>query len=240
MKRTLKSLTLLVLNSMLLLSGCTLISIQGSQNIIETEYDINGFNTIDVSQAFTIEIIQSDVYKVTIKHNDNFKEHLNIVNHNETLKIGLLGGYEYNNTKLSAKIYLPKINRIEVSGASKINIPEFSTNNLAIELSGASKLSGRLNLANNLNIKASGASAIDIEGRAQNASLDFSGATELKGQDMIVDNMLDVDCSGTSKIKLTANGEISVKLSGASTLNYYGNGTIVKRNVSGVSSINKK
>ena len=230
----------LVLTSILLLSGCQFLNpINGSEKIIETEYVFKDFNTVDISHSFTTEIMQSDEYKIIIKYNGNLKEYLDIVNHDETLKIGLLEGHRYKNTKLSAKIYLPDIKRIEASGASLINIPKFSTNNMEIELSGASDLYGRLNLINNLTIEASGASDIDLEGSAQNANLDFSGASELIGKNMIIDNKLNIDCSGASIIKLTANGEISIELSGASKFINYGSGTIVKSDVSGASSINK-
>ena len=191
----------LVLTSILLLSGCQLLKpINGSENIIETEYVLKDFNTLDISYSFSTEIMQSDEYKVIIKYNANLKEYLDIVNHDKTLKIGLLEGHYYKNTKLSAKIYMPDIKRIEASGASSINIPKFSTNNMEIELSGAS---------------------------------------ELIGKNMIIDNKLNIDCSGASIIKLTANGKISIELSGASKFNNYGNGTIVQSDVSGASSINK-
>lgn len=241
MKTALKKTSLLIFVSILLLSGCiSLDYVYGSDDVVETEYPFKDFNTVDISHSFSTKIIQSDSYKVIIQYNDNLKEHLNISSHNGVLEIGLLHGHNYKNTKLSATIYLPHLEGIKASGASSINIPKFSASHMEMELSGASDVYAQLHLTHHLNIEASGASDIRLEGSAQNANLSFSGATELSGKDMTIDNNLTIDCSGASALELTVNGEISIDISGASSFKYYGKGAIVKSDVSGSSSIHKK
>jgi hypothetical protein len=240
MKKALKTLVLLVITSLFLLSGCKIVdSIDGSENIVEKTYDYKYFNNIETSHSFNTTIIQSDEYKIIIKYNDNLKDYLDVNMKDNTLNIGLLDGNSYNNTQLTAEIYLPAINKIKASGACSINIPQYSSNNLEVELSGSSVFNGKLNLTNNLSIEASGSSDIDLKGSTQNAKLQFSGATKLAGKDMVIDKKLTIDCSGSSSILLTVNGEINAELSGASTFNYYGNGVLVTKDVSGASSIKK-
>lgn len=234
-------LTFLTLSATLLFYGCNQLNpILGSENTTETTFDFKDFNTLEINNSFDVEIIQSSEYKTIVTCNDNFREHLDVDHNGETLKIGLINGYNYNNAQLSAKVYTPDITKIKANGASSIHIPQLSTDNLTVKLSGASNLDGIINLTSNLEIDASGASDIDISGYAQNANLSFSGASTLKGKNMVIDHMLDIDGSGASNISITVNGTINASLSGASQVAYYGDGSVTEQKTSGASSIDKR
>jgi len=202
--------------------------------------NITDFNAIDLSHSFNAEIIQSDQYKVVIEYNSNLKEYIDVLKDGKTLKIGLKDGHVYLDVKLSIKIYMPDITAINSSGACKITIAKFNTGNLKIDLSGASDLHADLDIANNLKINSSGASAIFMAGKAKNADLHFSGASKFSGKGMIIGENLFIEGSGASTITITADGKTNLDLSGASTINYYGKGSIVKSDVSGASSIRKR
>jgi len=241
MKTKINLLFLLLSISIVIITGCTFKPIvTGSENTVEEELTYNDFNAIDLSHSFSAEIMQSDQYKVIIKYNANLKEYIKVLKEGKTLKIGLLEDHNYRNVKLSVKIYMPDITGINANGACKIDIPKFSTENLNIELSGASTFHAGLEIINNLKINSSGASSIFLAGNAKNADLLFTGASRLSGKGMTISNILNIDCSGASIITLTANGQISLDLNGASNVSYYGNGTIVKENSSGASSIRKR
>lgn len=242
MKKRIKLTMLLLLSiSTVFMTGCTFDPVvTGSENTVEEELAYKDFNAIDLSHSFSAEIIQSDQYRVSITYNTNLKKYIKILKRGKTLKIGLKEDHNYRNVKLSVKIFMPDITGINASGACKIDLPKFSSENLQIELSGASTLHAGLEINNNLKINSSGASDIFLAGHAKNTDLVFSGASKLSGKGMIIINNLDIECSGASTITLTANGKISLDLSGASDVNYYGNGTVVKANTSGASSINKR
>jgi hypothetical protein len=54
---------------------------------------------------------------------------------------------------------------------------------------------------------------------------------------MIINERVDIKCSGTGDINLTVNGEIYVNVSGAGDCDLYGLGTIKEQNTSGVGSV---
>ena len=224
-----------------LLNSCQIgPSIVGSKNIVETEYSIKDFSALDISSTFKTEIIQSDEFRVVISYNENLKEHLKIKKSAETLKIGLKSLRGLKNAKLSAKVYMPTLERVQISGACQVSIPNFNCKNLDLDFSGASGLYANIRVENELNIEGSGASIVDLEGTTKHANIDFSGASKLKAKRLIVEQNLEVDCSGASIITLTANGKMNLDLSGASAFYYYGSGQIMKQNLSGVSSIKRK
>ena len=106
-------------------------------------------------------------------------------------------------------------------------------------MSGASDLKGVLTVTGDLSIRLSGASDITISGAADKVIIDVSGASDVKAFDFTA-NTCFVDASGASTVRITADKEMSVKLSGASTVNYKGNATIRDIKTSGASSISRK
>ena len=239
MKKALNISSVFILGILLLASCNSLNTIIGSDEINEKSYDFSGFNSLDISHSFNVEIFQSDEYKVIVTYNNNLEEYMEVTNQDKNLKIGLAGRNNYGKTKLTAKVYLPSLKSLEASGACNLQMDKFITDNLEIKLSGASKFIGFLTNKNNLTVETSGASKIELEGTSENADIELSGASNFKGKSLVVENKLAIDCSGASKLAITANGDITSKISGASHLDYYGTGTISDSKISGASSVQK-
>lgn len=229
--------TLLIISPILFLISCG--QFTALKNSVEKEFDITGFNQIEVGVTYDIEIIQSEEYKVVIRCDEKIVSKLDVRKEGKTLRLGLLNG-KHKNAYLSAKIYMPDLQKIEASGASKITIPTFQTDELEIVSSGAVSIAGNLRINQNLTINGSGASNIDLKGTTQNATIELSGANDFNGKEFMVEHKLTANITGASSATLTANGNIFVDLSGASKLNYYGNGIVVEKNVTGASKLNKR
>jgi len=226
--------------SMLVLASCnSMIRVEASDKLTEKEYNLTDFNSVQISNSFKVEIIQSKEYRVEVTYNEDLEDHVEVVKKGDVLKLGLSQGYYYGNYNLSAKIYMPTIESINASGASVIKFDEFDVSDLSIDLSGASKITGGVDVASDFSIESSGASLIALEGTAKNMTLDLSGASSFKGKELLIDENLTVECSGASNVKLTANGNVEADLSGASVFYCYGNGVIVKQDTSGASVIKK-
>lgn len=118
------SILALALSLIALLAGCTLAekltSITGSGNVVTQEEDITGFDKVDGSQAFKVDIRQGDTFKVVIRIDDNLVEHLEVVKEGKTLKIGLKPGRIYNirQATMEAEVTMPELTGLELSGAS--------------------------------------------------------------------------------------------------------------------------
>jgi hypothetical protein len=215
-------------------------TVTGSDNVVEEELNYSDFNAVDLSHSFSAEIIQSENYKLIISYNSNLREYVEVKKEGKLLKIGLADDHFYRNVKLSVKIYMPVLNKLAASGACKINIPKLSSDNCSIELSGASDLHAVLDIMNELKINSSGASEINLSGKAKNAEFSLSGASDLSGKDLIISDKLNIESSGASSVKISADGKIYLNLSGASSVDYYGNGSVVKSDLSGASEVRKR
>jgi len=125
--------------------------------------------------------------------------------------------------------------QVELSGASHLNM-SLKTSKTTITVSGDSEVTGDLQaLAFQLTL--SGASKCELNGSAGNTVIEASGSSEMNSKDLILQSA-DVKLTGASYADIYTDGTLDVNVSGASTLNYTGNPTIGKIEVSGVSKIN--
>ncbi|HET9433672.1 MAG TPA: head GIN domain-containing protein, partial [Chitinophagaceae bacterium] len=149
------------------------------------------------------------------------------------------GKWNTGNKKLKAYISFKEINRLKVSGACDVYIiDDWKADNLKIDLSGASNLTGKID-GQKLMVDLSGASDMTLSGSMGQLDIEASGASGFRGYDMVVD-YCDARASGASDIKITVNKELSAEASGASDVNYKGNGLIRDVKTSGSSSISRR
>lgn len=223
--------------ALLLLNSCKVESLRGSKNIIEKELEFSDFSEIDINSVFKINIVQAEEYKVVLKCNENVEPFVEIIQEGNELSFALKGNRVYNNLTCKATVYMPELNRIESSGASKINIADFKTKDLDIESSGATHLLGNLQIEN-LTVEASGATELDLTGFVTNGELIFSGASKMNCEDLTFD-ILKLESSGASKAVMHVEKELLVDLSGASKVSYYGKPEILKEDISGAGKLNR-
>ena len=124
---------------------------------------------------------------------------------------------------------------IILSGASDLNMT-MQTGNTVITASGSSDIRGSLQAAD-CQFNLSGASTCNISGAAGKTIIAASGASDFISSGFTVQTA-DVKLTGASDASIRVNGTMNVDISGASTLNYSGNPTIGKIDISGASKMN--
>jgi len=213
--------------------------IYGSSNTIGNQYLESDFNRISISNTCDAVITYADSFSITVTVNENIRQHVNVVKENDHLRIFLDHGYNYRKITFRTHITLPVLKGISASGASKAQLNGFNSGfYFEADLSGASSMSGTV-ISGDANFTLSGASEIMISGEANNIECKVSGASKCKFDNYICNNVY-VNCSGASNVTVNANGTISGRLSGASTLYYYGNPTLGSFYTSGSSTVKKK
>ena len=125
-----------------------------------------------------------------------------------------------------------------VSGASSVELLAISAGDVDFEVSGASEVIGDIE-AKNMEFEVSGASSVQLEGSASDTEIEASGASQLKLASLTVNNA-SVALSGASDCTLNLSGRLDIKLSGASTLEYIGEPTLGKMDITGASTLKKK
>ncbi|MFC2052420.1 head GIN domain-containing protein [Chloroflexota bacterium] len=221
-----------------LLVGCGGV-LRGSGNLKTEEYTFRDFTGVEISSAFEFEITQSDSYGVSITADDNVIDKVEVIKEGSTLKIGFTTIPSLGPVTLKAKVTMPQLHGLTVSGASRGTVSDFSsTENLDINVSGASKVTGDIT-AGDADFDISGASTVQLEGSANNIVANVSGASRFNLGGFIVNNA-NVTFSGASTGTVNPNGRLDADLSGASKLSYLGEPTMGNINTSGASTIRKK
>jgi hypothetical protein len=250
---------ILLLISGAVLSGCTPVLISEKNGPTTTrEYDFTDFTGIEIGHAFELEVTPSDTYQVTITAGKSVLDHIDVSKVGSTLKIDMDHWLFNWHSSPKITISMPDLQELNLSGACKGNARGFKSSHdfklfvsgaseldldmevgrLKSEISGASKVAGYLK-ASSSDIELSGASEVKLEGAGGNIILDGSGVSNFNLSGFAA-NDAGIELSGASHASLTINGKMDVSLSGASSLEYGGNPTMGRLDISGASDIEQK
>lgn len=227
-----------------LLVGCTMIppiTVITSSGRTETKsYDLAGFSKLNVSSAFTVEVTQSERFKVEVIVDDSLLDRLDVRVTGDTLYIGLKPGVTVRGPSImSAVVTLPELTGLELSGASRGMISGFNSDHaLRANASGASHLSGDITCGD-ARLDVSGASRLELTGAAKNLRVNASGASTVSLDDFPAADA-DVEASGASRATVNVRGVLNATASGASTVLYTGDPASVRENTSGASTVRSK
>ena len=267
--KILTAVLLVLLLATFLISGCQtiLVSKNGETETGETEtrqYVFSEFTRVDISSAFSYEIMQSDTYSVSITTNNNLFDDIKITQEGQTLIIGMeIPGAPWTifnvDPSLKAVITMPQLDGLDssgathgivadfsstenlgvtASGASSVELVKISAGDVIFDVSGAGKVTGDIE-AINIELEVSGASTVQLKGSAGSIAADVSGASNLKLSDLKVENA-NVILSGASNGTINLDGSLDAELSGASTLEYIGEPALGIMNVTGASKLKRK
>ncbi len=207
--------------------------------------DFTDFTKLEISHVFQAKVTRADSFSFSITVDDNLLEYVVVHKSGNTLRIYLEGGYTYIGTTKIVEITMPKIDKLSLSGASRVevsgfrssdrlafeasgvsslNIDDLKAGDTSFELSGGSYASGGIEIANG-KFNVSGASIINLEGFASDISIEASGASHANLANLSVSNAT-VKISEASTVTVNASSTVDGDVSGASRLIYLGNPTL--------------
>ena len=226
-----------------LLGGCCAIplplpALTGSGRVVTIKGDFTGFDRLEVSNAFQVEVEQGDGYHVTVRIDDSLEEYLLLDRQGDTLRIELEPGHTYNlgGATLKATVQMPELVGLGLSGASRATLEGFeSTKPLDVHVSGASQLRGEIEVGAG-QLKASGTSQIRLVGSGRDVTIDASGASQVDLSRFEVDDA-EIEASGASTVSIHAAGRLDADASGASRVRYRGEASLGRIHTSGSSSV---
>jgi hypothetical protein len=228
------------------------------------EFNFSGFKRIHVQFAMEFEIVQADAYSITVSGSDVLVNNIDVYLEGDRLVLGydlnVLSFFTAPFTRAHARIALPELRELKITGAahgsvrgfntpndfdlrvmgaSRLDISEMSAGNLKWELSGASHIKGEIKAAGDMDIHIAGASRIDVKGSANDLDLEASGASHLEFEDFAVRNAK-IRLTGASRSTVNLDGKLDVTLEGASSLEYMGKATLGEIKVTGASTLKKR
>jgi hypothetical protein len=203
-----------------LLAGCGLSSLTGSGNVVTQEEAVTGFDMLDTSHGFQVDLRQSESFSVIIRADDNLVEQVQVEKVGNTLKIGLKPGNSFT--------------LIDSTLEAEVTMPEFA----AADLSGGSHLRGEID-AGDVTFDLSGGSHVTLSGSAGDLTVDAGGGSHAKLAALSVVNA-DVEASGGSHVTVNPSGTLNARASGGSHVRYVGSPTLGVLDESGGSSIKQE
>lgn len=206
--------------------------------------EAKNFHAIHLSSAFDVFLTQGNEEKVAVSAaEEKDLAHITVEVKNGVLHVGWDNKIKWgrSNKKLKAWISFKKIDELHASGACDVDIMGTlkADGDFEIKLSGASDLSGKLEVIKKLSFDLNGASDAKLSGSAKEMKIEASGASSFKGFDFTVD-YCSASASGASDIKITVNKELTADASGASDVDYKGEGTTRAVRTSGASSVSRR
>jgi len=101
--------------------------VTGSGNLVTRNMDFDDFTAIEVTDAFEVDIAQSNSYGVSITADDNVFDYIQVAKTDERLTIGLAPGNDYGSLTLRAKVTMPELYELVLSGATRGTFKEYSS-----------------------------------------------------------------------------------------------------------------
>jgi len=211
-------------------------ALDGSGALVTEEFALTGFDRVEASHAFEVNVAQGDTFSVVVSIDDNLAQYLRVEKRGSTLNIGLDPRRNYRNTDARAEVTMPELTGLQLSGATHGTIGGFdSAGGFTVEVSGASHLTGDIQTGDFL-LDASGASRVTLSGSARGVVIDVSGASHVDLADFAAVNA-DVEASGASTVTVNASGRLDANASGASHIKYLGSPSLGTVDTSGASSV---
>lgn len=195
-------------------------SIEGSGNIVRENRPVSEFKGIEVSNGIEVELELSNRQEVTVEADDNLKDEIKTTVNNGILTIST----SYNSlTNATMKVYvkMPEISYLQSSSASRINGKNILlSENLEMETSSAGNIQVEVE-AHKLRCQSSSGSVIAVSGKALQAELTSSSASEVNARDLIANEVSAAASSGSSidthvlkKLRAEASSGASVEFKG--------------------------
>lgn len=205
--------------------------------------NVAAFTGVRISSAIDLYISQGDEIGVAVSATDNrVRERIKTEVKDGVLRIWFDGnGWNdwKGNKHMKAYVSVKTLEMIKADGACDVELMgRIKADRLSVDLGGASDLSGELD-CRALDMDISGASDTKLKGNVGSISVRLNGASSIKGWGLVAD-FCEIEANGASSINVVVNKEMKVKASGASDINYRGEGVIREMKSSGASSINRK
>lgn len=224
----------------LCLSSCKMNVLRGSGNKTTTTPTVTAFNGIEIEIPVKAEItVKEGAPAVTISGYANILKHIKTyVDQNKLhVEYDLDDTWTVHANDMTITINTPSLNTLTLSGAPDANVHGLITgSDFRLQISGASDVDIDSLNTDNLTADVSGAADIKINGgKVNRATYSLSGAGDIKAFRLETQET-SAAISGAGDGQVTALQKLTASISGAGEIKYKGHPTITK-NISGMGEV---
>ena len=235
---------------MLLLSSCTLVTLQGSGNVIRETREVSDFEQVDVCCGMQVVLTQGDQEQLVLEGDDNILPEVETVVRGGTLTVHFrrnLGGLRLRLSRpVIVHLQMETIRGITISGGGSLETDRIETDRVEMEFSGGSRATigelqagiatlnasggGQIDIDNltvdTLNVVVSGGSRMTVgEGVATAQRVVVSGGGRYLASGLQSETAT-LEVSGGSDAEVWVTEALNVQASGGSQVEYRGNPSI--------------
>lgn len=235
LKISMNMVAIVLAGSLLAITPACAQKIKGNGKVVEQERELNSFNSLDISGAVEVILIQGSEELAIVEADENLMDYIFTEVKGSTLKIYTKDIKSSDELKVTVK--LKELSGIEISGAVSLKSKSvMNTESLIIDCSGAAKMELEVT-TQSIECDISGGSKLKLEGSTRDLEMDVSGAASVDAFDLKAINC-EFDISGAAKAEISCNKKLEVEVSGTAKIVYKGNPE-VEKSVSGVASVSK-
>ena len=214
-----KRAILLISVSLFMLSGCHKFGQATGSGVMKIEKrTVPSFTSVSVSGAYDVEIVVQKEQNLELEGDDNLLSLISTDVRGGVLEVSNSKSLSTRN-KLRLRISVPSLEGISSSGASDIIISSVKSDDFNIDVSGAGSLK--------------------VSGETSALEMKLSGAGDVDAKDLHAQKVK-VNSSGAATADVYATEELRADVSGAGSVNYYGDPKSVKEDTSGAGSVTKR
>jgi len=202
-------------------AGCSLINVNkvNGSGVVKTEKrSLAQYTALDVNCPASLEVRLQERETFEISGDDNLIPLITTEVKNNTLYIRSTKEIAPRE-KLRITLSNPDLASFSFRGAGDANLSNIKNDRIEIVLSGAGELTA--------------------SGETKEASITLSGAGSVDAKNLLAAKAK-ADSTGVGSLDIYATEQLEAKASGVGEINYYGNPKVVKKNASGIGSINQR
>jgi hypothetical protein len=196
-------------------TGC--IGVGGSGTLAKETRNVDDFHAVEVGGAFEVETEVGPAVTVTVIGDDNLLPYLTTEVHDGRLRIGQTKSLRPR-AGLTVLLTTPRLDGLEVSGATDATVRGIETERFDLEVSGAGD--------------------VELSGQVTRLNVEISGAGDLHARALEAQSV-HVELSGAGEAEVSAAERLEVDVSGAGDVDYWGDPEVVS-DISGAGSIERK
>ncbi len=207
---------LVIAGTVTVLGTACRISVDGDGDNVTQGFDVEGFNRIEISQAFEAEIVVGEETRVEVEVDEELIDRVDVVVDGDVLTVGLGGGLASTTGDLKVRITTPNLEAVAADGAAQAEIEGIDATSFELRLGGASQVTAEGSVAS-LTLNADGASAADLKDLlVERATVDLDGASSAEFVDL---DEVDGTVGGASSLDVPDDATVAVETSGAGSVN---------------------
>jgi hypothetical protein len=210
-------------------------TIVGSGTLVTEVRSLAQFHSVDLNTVGNLNVTQGAGQEVSVTINDNILQYIQTTVSNGKLIIDVEPGHQFSNFNLTVDITMTDLEALSNMGAGSISgINTFKVDSVSLALTGAGEINFQIE-ADQLNSSLSGAGNIVLSGTVSTHQIGLSGAGNILAFELITETST-INLSGAGRAEVYVNQLLDVTISGAGSVYYKGQPTIIQ-NITGSGSL---